>query len=31
VPLFTLAVLPRNLFLFLLALMHVVRRALPPY
>jgi hypothetical protein len=28
---FTLAVLPRNLFLFLLALMHVVRRALPPY
>jgi ADP-ribosylglycohydrolase len=27
----TLAVLPRNIFLFLLALMHVVRRALPPY
>jgi ADP-ribosylglycohydrolase len=30
-PLFALTVLPRNLFLFLLALMHVVRRALPPY
>lgn len=30
-PLFAPAVLPRNTFLFLLALMHVVRRALPPY
>jgi ADP-ribosyl-[dinitrogen reductase] hydrolase len=30
-PLFVLSALPRNILLFLLALLHIARRALPPY